>query len=106
MMLVCYKAAHCKDIMAAVTFPTLKSLSQGSAHRDALWNLAAVEDALLREAAKVRQRVRVDAEQVLALQHGRAVGVGTIPLRQLQPLSAALALPVLCTCLMLIKLSV
>ena len=57
-----------------------------------------MEDALLREAAEVRQRVQVDAEEVLALQHRHALRVGAVPLRQLQPVSAALALLIICTC--------
>ena len=69
----------------------------GSAHLDPLRDFPAVEDALLREAAKVWERVQVHAEQVLALQHGHALGVGAVRLRQLQPLSAALGLLIPCT---------
>ena len=56
---------------------------------DALLNLATMEDALFRKGAKVWQRVQIDAEQVLPLQHGHALRVGAELLRQLQPLSTA-----------------
>ena len=69
---------------------------QGCAHLDAVRYLPAVEDALLGEAAMVRQRVQVDAEEVLALQHSHALRVGAESLRQLQPLRAALAALIAC----------
>ena len=55
-----------------------------------------MEDALLGEGAKAGQRVHVHAEEVLALQHGHALGIAAVLLRQLQPLCAAVGLRITC----------
>ena len=65
-------------------------------HLDAVLDLSAMEDALLREGAKAGQRVHVHAEQVLALQHSHALGIAAVLLRQLQPLCAAVGLRTTC----------
>ena len=62
-----------------------------------------MEDALLREGAKAGQRVQIHAEEVLPLQHGHALGIAAVLLRQLQPLCAAVGLRVICTCTTLIS---
>ncbi len=56
-----------------------------------------MEDALFRKVAKVWQRVQIDAEQVLPLQHGHALRIGAELLRQLQPLSTACRPSIFCT---------